>query len=275
MPRRRTQYHSHTMRGLRWKVCGVAKGLPGDTRPRGRFFCRCEGGKRPLSAGDAGASEGDAALKGAQAIDQLPRKIDRHKSAKSRSGTSMPSRLSDSPSVRSVTAHNARRDWSSALVLFAQDVELVVVAAEGLRQAEGVVRDLVGAALLVGRGDVGQRRAPAAGRVRQVGRQDLAGLLALCLGLAQDRLDAHGGILQVGAGLALEAREAVEVEDVVRVRMIGEVGELQGGEADRARDLCRSAGGSRRRGPVRSGAIAASRSSRSGPGASSRRRRGS
>ena len=48
--------------------------------------------------------------------------------------------------------------------------------------------------------------------------------------LAQDRLDAHSGVLEVGAGLAFKGQEAFEIEHVVRRTVVREVPELQRSE---------------------------------------------
>ena len=63
------------------------------------------------------------------------------------------------------------------------------------------------------------------------------------LRLAQDRLDAHRRILQIGPGLAFEFREPLQVEDVIGGAVVGEVGEFDGGDADLARDLGAFLGG--------------------------------
>ena len=55
------------------------------------------------------------------------------------------------------------------------------------------------------------------------------------LGAAEDRADAGVRVLQVGAGVALEGEHAVPVEDVVAHALGGQVGVLDGADAERAR----------------------------------------
>ena len=54
--------------------------------------------------------------------------------------------------------------------------------------------------------------------------------------LAQDRLDAHGRVLQIGSRFAFEAREPFEIEDVVRHPVVQEIGEFDRGHAHHLRD---------------------------------------
>ncbi len=65
---------------------------------------------------------------------------------------------------------------------------------------------------------------------------DRAGFDAGFARTAQDRLDPHRPVLQVRAGLAFERREPVEVEDVVRRPVVGQVAELQRAETDLSGD---------------------------------------
>ena len=58
------------------------------------------------------------------------------------------------------------------------------------------------------------------------------GLLALRRGLAQQRAGARRGVLQVGRRVALERQHLVEGKDDVALRVVGQVGVLDGTEAD-------------------------------------------
>ena len=56
---------------------------------------------------------------------------------------------------------------------------------------------------------------------------DLASLVASLFCLAQDRFDPHGRIEQIWPSLALKAREAVEIKDVVTSPGVVQVREAQ------------------------------------------------
>src|SRR5947208_1464802 len=116
---------------------------------------------------------------------------------------------------------------------------LVVEATERLREVVDILRQVVRRTCAIDHLD----------RIRKPGKsqdqlafvlswwQNLSRLEALFGCLAQDRLDTHCCIKQVWSSTSLEARELVEVEQVIACAMIDHVGELHRCDADLACNL--------------------------------------
>ena len=156
------------------------------------------------------------------------------------SGTSMPRRSRTPVKTASTRAQSPRRDGPQARVRFGQDVMLAIEAAEILRQRRRHIRTACWARAcppppaITSASDRSCRISVRSSGEWMAGAPTRKPSLSR---LAQDRLDAHRRILQIGPGLALELREALQVEDVVGGAVVGEIGELDGGDADLARDL--------------------------------------
>ncbi len=88
----------------------------------------------------------------------------------------------------------------------------------------------IGRALVVGFGQGAVEGVQHQGQIAFGGRGDqhVRGLDAFVLGAAQQGFDPHRLVEQVGAGLAFEAGEAVQIEDVAGAAEVLQVGELQG-----------------------------------------------
>ena len=196
-----------------------------------------------------------------------------------RSGACTPRRSSASSSWRSAAPAKVSLEPRMSARPSCRIGQFCVEAGEALRQREGVLGDEVRRALVVGLGQGVVEGVERQGKVPlgRLGDVDRARRAPSVRGLAQQRFDPHRLVEQVGTGLALEARETVEVEDVGRAAEVRQVGELQRRHRHLARRCPRTPPASgRRRGRPRAAARAPSRAPcRSGRAASARRRRGS
>ena len=103
-------------------------------------------------------------------------------------------------------------------VLFRKNMVLGVEAAELLRQRESILGEDIRRALELRRFHGVRQRKQLKRELALLGgvNDGQRERELLLLRFPQNRLNAHGGVLQIWSGLSLEFREAMEIENVVR-----------------------------------------------------------